>query len=61
MSLASISFVDKPIIKVNEHESAEMPFRYVKGNDGQPIMPPVRRYHMTKIKMLMKIGHGRAY
>ncbi|KAH7094559.1 SAM-dependent RNA methyltransferase [Paraphoma chrysanthemicola] len=34
-----IPFVDHPEIKINKNESTQMPFRYVKGNDGQPIMP----------------------
>jgi len=36
-----ISFVDHPELKINKNESTEMPFRYVKGDDGQPIMPKV--------------------
>ncbi|KAI7786839.1 DUF431 domain-containing protein [Diaporthe eres] len=37
--LKDIPYVDHPELKINEHESTEMPFRYVKGEDGQPIMP----------------------
>ncbi|PKX94474.1 SAM-dependent methyltransferase [Aspergillus novofumigatus IBT 16806] len=37
--LEKIEFVDYPEIIVNKHERTEMPFRYVKGDDGQPIMP----------------------
>lgn len=37
-----IPYLDHPELKFNEHESTEMPFRYVKGEDGQPIMPDVR-------------------
>lgn len=33
--------MDHPELKINEHESTEMPFRYVKGEDGQPVMPKV--------------------
>lgn len=36
-----IQYVDYPELKLDEHESTEMPFRYVKGRDGQPIMPEV--------------------
>lgn len=39
--LESIQYDDYPEIRVNEHERTEMPFRYVKDADGQPIMPPV--------------------
>lgn len=34
-----ISYVDNPDLKINQNESTQMPFRYVKGDDGQPIMP----------------------
>ncbi|PGH28909.1 carboxypeptidase D [[Emmonsia] crescens] len=37
--LEEISYVDFPELRLNEHESTEMPFRYVKGEDGKPIMP----------------------
>jgi len=37
--LDSIPYVDHPELKINKHESTEMPFRYVKGHDGKPIMP----------------------
>ncbi|KAM0111450.1 hypothetical protein ACP6JB_003012 [Aspergillus fumigatus] len=37
--LEKIEYVDDPEIIVNKHERIEMPFRYVKGDDGQPIMP----------------------
>lgn len=39
--LAEIPYLDFPELKWNEHESTEMPFRYVKGEDGKPIMPAV--------------------
>lgn len=39
--LEKIPYVDYPEIPVDEHESTEMPFRYVKGPDGLPIMPDV--------------------
>lgn len=39
MPLEKIEYVDDPEIIVNKHERIEMPFRYVKGDDGQPIMP----------------------
>ncbi|KAF2833598.1 DUF431-domain-containing protein [Ophiobolus disseminans] len=34
-----ISFIDNPELKINKNESTQMPFRYVKGDDGRPIMP----------------------
>ncbi|KAJ1710746.1 DUF431 domain protein [Aspergillus flavus] len=37
--LEKIQYVDYPEILINEHERTEMPFRYVRGDDGQPIMP----------------------
>ncbi|KAI1442695.1 DUF431-domain-containing protein [Annulohypoxylon stygium] len=38
-TLSKIPFVDFPELKFNEHESTEMPFRYVTDQDGKPIMP----------------------
>ncbi|KAL2269139.1 hypothetical protein VTJ83DRAFT_3985 [Remersonia thermophila] len=37
--LHDIPYVDFPELKFNEHESTEMPFRYVKDDEGKPIMP----------------------
>ncbi|KAF2461496.1 SAM-dependent RNA methyltransferase [Lineolata rhizophorae] len=37
--LEGIPYVDYPEIKVNRHESVEMPFRYVQGDDKAPVMP----------------------
>ncbi|KAF2018050.1 DUF431-domain-containing protein [Aaosphaeria arxii CBS 175.79] len=34
-----IVYLDHPEIKVSKNETTEMPFRYVKGADGGPIMP----------------------
>lgn len=39
--LKEIPYLDHPELKFNEHESTQMPFRYVKGEDGQPVMPEV--------------------
>jgi len=36
-----IPYLDHPELKFGEKESTEMPFRYVKGKDGKPIMPEV--------------------
>ncbi|KAI2623756.1 DUF431-domain-containing protein [Xylaria nigripes] len=38
-TLNTIPYVDYPDLKIDEHESTEMPFRYVKGDDGKPVMP----------------------
>ncbi|KAL2019724.1 hypothetical protein VTK56DRAFT_9261 [Thermocarpiscus australiensis] len=38
-SLQEIPYLDYPELKFNEHESTQMPFRYVKGEDGKAIMP----------------------
>ncbi|KAL1627632.1 hypothetical protein SLS56_006253 [Neofusicoccum ribis] len=37
--LEEILFVDNPEVRVDKHESTEMPFRYVTDKTGQPIMP----------------------
>ncbi|KIW82192.1 hypothetical protein Z517_05219 [Fonsecaea pedrosoi CBS 271.37] len=37
--LDKIPYVDFPELKVDEHESTEMPFRYVADDTGKPIMP----------------------
>lgn len=39
--LDKVPHVDFPELKFNEHESTEMPFRYVVDESGNPIMPPV--------------------
>ena len=39
--LEEVPYLDFPELKFNEHESTQMPFRYVKGADGKPIMPKV--------------------
>ncbi|KAG8624856.1 hypothetical protein KVT40_007923 [Elsinoe batatas] len=41
VALDDIKYVDHPEIKVNEHESTQMPFRYVVDSAGQPILPEV--------------------
>lgn len=37
--LNDIPYIDFPELKLDEHESTEMPFRYVADQDGKPIMP----------------------
>ena len=39
--LDRIDYIDDPELRIDEHESTEMPFRYVKGADGRPILPDV--------------------
>jgi ribosome biogenesis SPOUT family RNA methylase Rps3 len=46
-SLQQIPYIDFPELYINKHEHVEMPFRYVKGNNGQPIMPDVRRRFLS--------------
>lgn len=41
VSLDKIPSVDFPELKLNEHETTEMPFRYVTDSTGKPIMPAV--------------------
>jgi ribosome biogenesis SPOUT family RNA methylase Rps3 len=52
--LEEIPWIDNPEIKVSRVESVEMPFRYVKGKNGEITVPEVsrdslvrRRYHWT--------------
>lgn len=37
--LDDIPYVDFPELQLDEHESTEMPFRYVTDSEGKPIMP----------------------
>jgi len=37
--LQEIPYVDYPELRINKNESTEMPFRYVRTSDGEPIMP----------------------
>ncbi|KAL9604989.1 MAG: hypothetical protein Q9219_000177 [cf. Caloplaca sp. 3 TL-2023] len=37
--LDDIPYIDHPEIRIDEHESTEMPFRYVKDAGGKPVMP----------------------
>jgi ribosome biogenesis SPOUT family RNA methylase Rps3 len=49
LALEAIPYVDYPEFRLDEHETTEMPFRYVVDKDGQPIMPQVRIVPETKI------------
>lgn len=37
--LSDIPYTDFPELRFNEHESTEMPFRYIRDYNGDPIMP----------------------
>ncbi|MCJ1418913.1 hypothetical protein MMC32_005264 [Xylographa parallela] len=39
VALDEIPYIDYPELKIDEHESTEMPFRYVMDENGKPIMP----------------------
>ncbi|MCJ1260848.1 hypothetical protein MMC22_000712 [Lobaria immixta] len=39
--LADIIFIDNPELRIDQHESTEMPFRYMADEKGLPIMPDV--------------------
>ena len=41
VALDNVPYLDFPELKFSANESTEMPFRYVKGDDGEPIMPAV--------------------
>ncbi|KAE8843713.1 hypothetical protein HRS9122_04816 [Pyrenophora teres f. teres] len=43
-----IQYIDHPDLKINKNESTQMPFRYVKGEDGKPIMPKGMRDLIVK-------------
>ncbi len=67
MPLEKISYVDYPEILINEHERTEMPFRYVKNAQGEPIMPDVSNSFSTEgvnvqsgslAYQLISPGHG---
>lgn len=45
--LDKIPYVDYPELRINKNESTEMPFRYVKGQNGECIMPDVSRLLST--------------
>jgi ribosome biogenesis SPOUT family RNA methylase Rps3 len=38
--LDKIPYIDFPELQLDEHESTEMPFRYVADEKGEPVMPP---------------------
>lgn len=54
--LKQINYIDFPELQLDKHESTEMPFRYVEGEDGQPVMPEVRFDNLSdpKIESILK-------
>lgn len=50
LALDKIPSVDFPELKFSEHESTEMPFRYVTNEKGEPIMPEVSWYLFTLLR-----------
>ncbi|RDA84536.1 hypothetical protein CP532_3747 [Ophiocordyceps camponoti-leonardi (nom. inval.)] len=48
IALSDIPYVDSPELKLNDHESTEMPFRYVADGEGKPIMPKGMRELIEK-------------
>ena len=59
VSLNDIAYIDYPELRVDEHESTEMPFRYMVDDDGSPIMPLVgccmASPHIVKMWRAMEI------
>ncbi|KAF2266718.1 DUF431-domain-containing protein [Lojkania enalia] len=39
IAVDKVPYIDHPELKISKNESTQMPFRYVQGKDGQPIMP----------------------
>jgi ribosome biogenesis SPOUT family RNA methylase Rps3 len=56
IDLDKISYIDHPELKVDAHESTEMPFRYVKGEDGRPVMPEVSDFYLLNFIVCMQGG-----
>lgn len=48
-----IPYIDHPELRLNKHESTEMPFRYVRGEDGGPVMPEVSMY--TSLSLMFAV------
>jgi len=61
VALADVPYLDFPELKFNKHESTQMPFRYVGGADGEPIMPEVRLLFSLRSVKQMKMKQLRAH
>lgn len=48
--------MDYPELRIDEHETTEMPFRYVAAEGGQPVMPVVSR--LLGIRHFKTHSHG---
>lgn len=59
VKLADIPYIDNPELRIDEHESTEMPFRYVKNADGLPVMPEVGnpKFHLTVFVLGVEESH----
>jgi ribosome biogenesis SPOUT family RNA methylase Rps3 len=55
-TLSSIDFVDNPDIVFDDHESVMMPFRYVKGEDGKPILPEGMKEHLQYVSLSLLLS-----
>ncbi len=56
--------MDEPTLKINKNESTEMPFRYVKGENGESIMPEVcfvEEVDLLRGPMLIITGYDGAH
>ncbi|OLL26801.1 Protein arginine N-methyltransferase SFM1 [Neolecta irregularis DAH-3] len=43
-----IPYIDFPELRFSKHEAVEMPFRYIQGNDAQPVLPEGMRELIRK-------------
>lgn len=50
--LEQIPWIDNPEIKVSRVESVEMPFRYVKGKNGEITVPEVSRETLSSFSLV---------
>lgn len=57
MPLNDVPYVDEPELRIDEHESTVMPFRYVKDADGKPIMPQVSYHRRSNIFVVDNLTH----
>jgi hypothetical protein len=48
VAVDKIPYIDFPELKLDEHESTEMPFRYVIDVSGKPIMPEVGSWRLYR-------------
>lgn len=53
--LEQIPWIDNPEIKVSRVESVEMPFRYVKGKNGEITVPEVGREILSSFGLVTSL------